>query len=75
MNKGLSHEMCDSPILCVKEGSNVNYFLPYQPTWIERLVERKLKEIASNPKKKKRARRAAAQLLWLKRFLDLVRCS
>lgn len=49
-------------------------FLPHQPTWMERLVEKKLKEIASNPKKKKKVRRAATRLLRLKRFLDLIRC-
>ena len=48
--------------------------LPHQPTWMGRLVERKLKEVASNPKKKKKARRAATRLLHLKRFLDLIRC-
>ena len=58
----------------VQGGLDMYNLLPHQPTWMGRLVERKLEEVASNPKKKKKARRAATRLLHLKRFLDLIRC-
>lgn len=52
----------------------MNTLVPHQPSWIEQLIERKLKEIASNPKHKRRSRRAAKRLLRLKHFLDSLLC-
>lgn len=52
----------------------MNALMPQQPSWIDRLIERKLKEIASNPKCKRKRRRAAKQLLRLKRIWDSIVC-
>lgn len=48
--------------------------LSHKPSWIDRMIERKLAKMTSNPKRKRKTRRAAKCLLQLKRLLDRARC-
>lgn len=52
----------------------MNYLFPHQPTWLERLIEKKLESAASNPAKNKAIRKAAKILLRAKRTLDSIIC-